>query len=236
MLKNTYGYKSWQDGQAFYEKWEGSGQGYSNQVSKYYAEIEYDRDIYEHFKLSGDILDVGGGLGTVREFLGESTRLVSIDPFIDAPMSIPPAKLEASKCLSKPLNFIAALAEFIPFTSESFDYVHMRSMLDHVQVPDLALIEAHRVLKPYGKLLVGLAVDGGESGRKSIKMMLKDALKETLGVIGVHKFRDHHTWHPTFPNLLRLIGDNGFIIEESYWQPYWQNQVVYVLARKRAGI
>lgn len=36
--------------------------------------------------------------------------------------------------------------------------VHMRSMLDHVQVPDLALLEAHRVLRLGGRVLVGLHV------------------------------------------------------------------------------
>lgn len=55
-------------------------------------------------------------------------------------------------CLNAPLNFIGATAEFQPFVSGAFDWVHMRSMLDHVQVVDLALIEANRVLKADGKI------------------------------------------------------------------------------------
>jgi len=50
----------------------------------------------------------------------------------------------AYPCLDQHLNFIAACAEFLPLQSNSFDWVHMRSMLDHVQSPDLALMEAHR--------------------------------------------------------------------------------------------
>ena len=114
----------------------------------------------------------------------------------------------------------------------SFDYVHMRSMLDHVQVPDLALKEANRVLKPKGKLIVGLYVEGGKTGRKSFIRFLKDMTKETLELIGVNKYKDFHVWHPTHKNLLKLITDNGLNIEESYWQPHWKDQVVYVLASK----
>ena len=66
--------------------------------------------------------------------------------------------------LEPPLNFIAATAEFQPFVEGSFDWVHMRSMLDHVQVSDLALLEAKRVLKPTGHVLIGLYVDGVKSG------------------------------------------------------------------------
>ena len=46
-------------------------------------------------------------------------------------------------------NFIVAFAEFLPIKNSVFDFVHMRSMLDHVQVPDLVILEAHRVLKKW---------------------------------------------------------------------------------------
>ena len=232
-LKNTYGFTDWKIGQAVFEQEEVSGAGYKNQVSAYKKEIDYDRPIYQHFKMKGDILDLGGLSGTVREFLSEDTRFVSVDPFIDGIFQIPPARKEAYKCLSRPLNFIGALAEFIPFQEDAFDWVHMRSMLDHVQVPDLALKEAYRVLKPGGKLLVGMYVEGGKSGRKPLIRYTKDVIRETLGWIGINRFKDYHTWHPTYVNLLKLITDNGFEAQDSYWQPYWKDQVVYVLASKR---
>jgi SAM-dependent methyltransferase len=232
-LKNTYGFTDWKIGQDFYEQEEASGSGYNNQVEAYKKEIDYDRPIYQHFKMKGDILDLGGLSGNVREFLSEDTRLVSVDPFIDGIFKIPPARKEAYKCLSRPLNFIGALAEFIPFQTDAFDWVHMRSMLDHVQVPDLALKEAYRVLKPEGKLLVGMYVEGGKSGRKPLIRFTKDVIRETLGWIGINRFKDYHTWHPTYVNLLKLITDNDFEVQDSYWQPYWKDQVVYVLANKR---
>lgn len=231
-LKNTFGYNEWFIGQDKYESWWASGSGYENKVKAYRDEVNYDRPVYEHFKLTGDILDVGGGLGTVREFLGQNARFISIDPFIGAPFCIPDAKSEAYHCLSRDFNFIGGMAEFLPFRSNSFDWVHMRSMLDHVQVPDLALIEAFRVLKPGGSLLVGLLCEGGKSGKKSTTRFIKDCIKHVLEFLGIEKYKDFHTWHPSYSNLLQLIGENGFKITESYWQPYWVDQVVYVLAKK----
>jgi ubiquinone/menaquinone biosynthesis C-methylase UbiE len=231
-LQNTYGFTDWKIGQDFYELTETTGVGYNDRVEAYKKEIDYDRPIYQHFKMEGDILDLGGLTGNVREFLSEDTRLVSADPFLDGIFQIPPARKEAYKCLSKPLNFIGALAEFIPFQEEVFDWVHMRSMLDHVQVPDLALKEVHRVLKPDGKLLVGLYVEGGKSGRKTFIRFTKDVIREVLGWMRIKRFKDHHTWHPTYVNLLKIITSNGFKVQDTFWQPYWKNQVVYVLATK----
>lgn len=231
-MKNTFGYSEWKVGQEVFEVWEARGIGYQGEVEKYKKEIAYDKPIYDHFKLKGDILDVGGLTGTVREFLDSDTRYISVDPFIDAIFKIPKSKLDAYKCLNNNFNFVGSTAEFIPFLTESFDWVHMRSMLDHVQVPDLALKEAYRVLKPKGSLLIGLYVEGGKSGKKPFLRLAKDIVKEILEFIGINKYKDFHTWHPTHNNLLKLIIDNGFTVIESYWQPYWREQVVYVLANK----
>ena len=231
-LKNTHGFKGWKDGQDVFEISVTTNEYYRNEIEAYKKEIEYDKPIYEHFKLYGDILDVGGLAGTPREFLNEGQRYISIDPFITGLSQVPLAQKKAYSCFSKPLNFIGGVAEFLPFLKNSFDYVHMRSMLDHVQVPDLALKEANRVLKTGGKLIVGLYVEGGKTGNKSIKKYLKDIAKHSLEFFGVEKYKDFHVWHPTYQNLLKLITDNDFSVNESYWQPYWKDEVVYVLATK----
>jgi SAM-dependent methyltransferase len=232
-LKNTPGFRDWSVGQDKYEFGETTGKGYRNDVESYKKEIGYDRPTYEHFEISGDVLDVGGGVGTVREFLKEDTRFISIDPSIDAPFKVPKPKREAYKCLAQKLNFVCGLGEFLPFRTESFDWIHMRSMLDHVQIPDLVLLEARRVLKPGGSLLVGLYVEGGKSGRKPFVTLLKDAVRAAFELIGIDKYKDFHMWHPRYAQLLKLIGDNGFRVRDEYWQPYWKDQVVYVLAQKQ---
>jgi SAM-dependent methyltransferase len=182
--------------------------------------------------MRGRVLDCGGGAGSVREFLPDELEFVSTDPWLYAPVANSAARKTAYSCLNRPFNFVGAMAEFQPFIANSFDWVHMRSMLDHVQVVDLALLEARRVLKPGGRILVGLYVDGGKNGVVSLERRLKDAIKAGLEFFGIDRWKDHHIWHPTYKNLLKLITDNGFSIEDTYWQPKWKDMVCYVSAKK----
>jgi SAM-dependent methyltransferase len=229
-LKNTHGYSDWAEGQNFYEG-EYSGID-STTIESYQAEKNYDRPIYKHYSMTGRILDCGGGAGSVREFLSNDVEFVSTDPWLQAPFAISDARKAVYSCLNRPLNFIGATAEFQPFVTDSFDWVHMRSMLDHVQVVDLALLEAMRVLKPGGRVLIGLYVDGGKNGTVSFERQLKDLIKSGFEFFGIDRWKDHHIWHPTYKNLLNLISDNGFAIEDTYWQPQWKDMVCYVCARK----
>ena len=228
-LKNTAGFVSWQHGQEFYEAWD------KQTIEDYKTEIEGVAPVYDQIKMRGRVLDVGGGAGTVRHFLPRETEFVSVDPFIDYRKGLDPKKLQAYPCLREPLNFIAACAEFLPFQFGSFDWVHMRSMLDHVQSPDLALIEARRVLRPDGRLVIGLYVDGGKSGRRSLDRQLKEIARTILVSIGVNRYRDHHTFHPTFANLTKLATDNGFRIDDVFWQPQWHDTVCYITASVEGG-
>jgi len=110
----------------------------------------------------------------------------------------------------------------------------MRSMLDHLQVVDLAMLEARRVLRVGGKVLIGLYVDGGKSGVIPLKRRIKDLIKAGLEAVGINRWKDHHVWHPTYAALIQLIKDNNFEIEDTYWQPHWNDTVCYVCARKPA--
>jgi ubiquinone/menaquinone biosynthesis C-methylase UbiE len=228
-LKNTHGYSDWAESQHSYEE---SSENRENTAEGYQLIINYDRPIYQHYPMTGRILDCGGGIGTVREFLANDVECVSTDPWLQAPAAISAARKAAYTCMNRPLNFIGATAEFLPFIADQFDWVHMRSMLDHVQVADLALLEARRVLKPGGCVLIGLYVDGGKSGIISFERRLKDSIKAGLELFGIERWKDHHIWHPTYKNLLKLITDTGFAIEDTYWQPQFKDMVCYVCARK----
>jgi ubiquinone/menaquinone biosynthesis C-methylase UbiE len=225
--KNTIGFVQWDDGQSFYENWERAT------IEDYKRERDVDAPVYDHIKMSGCILDVGGSIGAIREFLPKGAQFVSVDPFIGCTDHIPSIKKVVYPCLTEHLNFIAACAEFLPFIAQSFDWVHMRSMLDHVHSPDLALCEARRVLKPDGKLVIGLYVDGGKTGRRSFDRQLKEIVRPILTTIGFKRFKDHHLFHPTFQNLRKIVIDNGFEIEDVYWQPAWRDTVCYVTATPR---
>jgi SAM-dependent methyltransferase len=228
-LKHTHGYSAWAEGQSEYEDWATRDKTTSD---NYRAEIEYDRPIYRHYCMQGRILDCGGGTGTVREFLSNEVEFVSTDPWPQAPFANSTARKAAYSCLNQPLNFVAATAEFQPFLAESFDWVHMRSMLDHVQIPDLVLLEAERVLKKGGRVLIGLYVEGGKNGAVTPKQRAKDLVKASLALAGIDRWKDHHVWHPSYKELLKLIVDNGFTVEDTYWQPHWNNTVCYICAKK----
>lgn len=226
-LPNTPGFDFWKTGQSVYEKWS----DIQTDERQLRAERDGVADVYRHIKMTGRILDVGGHIGLVREFLPPSVEFVSVDPFIDIPSRIPAEYRNVYSCLSRPLNFIGACAEFLPFQAGSFDWVHMRSMLDHLQSPDLALLEARRVLKKDGKLVVGLYVDGGRLGRRTVRETIKEAVRPAVALF-LPRYRDRHTFHPTFANLNRIIADNGFRVIDAYWQPAWNDRVCYLTAVK----
>lgn len=235
-LKNTYGFKSWIEGQKFFEEWESNGTGYKAGKRAYLDEIEADTEIYQKYQLSGKVLDVGGLSGSLRHFLGTDVKYVCIDPFEKAPYAFPIEKSEAYPCLKNPFNFLIANAEFLPFKKNTFDFVHMRSMLDHVQVPDLAILEAHRVLKSNGNLLIGMTVEGGKSGKLNFKDFAKELIRSTLAQLGLKHFKDHHTWHPTYKGLISLAEDNGFIAKSELWQAKWGGKVVYIMFEKECSL
>lgn len=231
LLKNTHGFEQWLSGQQEYEEWAGKIRK-NTTIDDELEGIQGARPVYEHFPMDGRILDVGGGAGRVREFLPDEVEFVSTDPWPLALLNLSQSDRAAYTCLNKSCNFITANAEFQPFISDSFDWVHMRSMLDHVQVPDLALLEAWRVLRPGGSLLVGLYVEGGRSGVISLKHRIKDQIKACLDFVGIDRWKDHHTWHPTYRNLIKLITDNRFEVVDTFWQPCWDDMVCFVKAVK----
>ena len=85
-LKNTIGFVQWDDGQSAYEGWEKAT------VEDYEKEREADKPVYCHIKMSGRVLDVGGSIGSIRDFLPKETQFVSVDPFLACVDHIPPAK------------------------------------------------------------------------------------------------------------------------------------------------
>jgi ubiquinone/menaquinone biosynthesis C-methylase UbiE len=234
-LPNTYGYSEWSVGQEAFESLEEAKHYLQKPPEFFKNEIDNDRPVYEFFDLQEPILDVGGSVGLLREFLDSGAKYLVVDPFIDVENRISKKRKEAYRCLSEPLNFVSGLAEFLPIQTGSFQTVHMRSMLDHVQIVDLCLLEARRVIKPGGLLLVGISIEGRPFGKQGLdlrpKILLKNIVKGILARIGLDRYRDEHVWHPTFENLKKVIIDAGFEIENIYWQPAWKGKVVYIGAR-----
>jgi len=200
----------------------------------YAAEIEGVRAVYADIPILGRVLDVGGHQGRLREFLRPDQEYLSCDPYLEvfAPLDRQAKLLKAYRCLSEPCNFVAAHAEHLPLAEESFDTVHMRSVIDHFRDPAVALIEAFRVLRRGGSLIVGLYVEGGRNGRRTPKEAAKDVIRAALPVVGITRYSDHHVWRPAYAELRALIESSGFEVDKVHWQAGWNDRVCYIRAQK----
>ena len=231
--------QAWQAGQDEYESFHARG-AFRDDLGEYRDEIAGVRDIYEQeFALRGAVLDVGGHQGRVRHFLSAADReaYVSVDPLLDAFTLIErqPNLLTAYPSLAEPCNFLSARAEALPFASNVFDWVHMRSVVDHFEDPFLALKEAYRVLKPGGRVLIGLAMlervheanRGSLVARAANKLrtdgagsLLRAAVRKAAGAVGIQLENpdDHHIFHLSYDQLSALLTTVGFRAEKAHWQ------------------
>jgi SAM-dependent methyltransferase len=220
----------WKEGQDAYEDWCRTLIENDNRQN-YVAEREGVRDVYEAIPVVGRCIDIGGHQGRLRAYIATEQEYVSVDPYIQVfdHLNSQTNLLEAYPCLKKPVNFVCAFAEHLPFTGGAFDTAHMRSCIDHFVNPELAVLEAHRVLKPGGQLIIGLSVEGGRIGRLRPSDVVKEMARRTLSLV-TDAFQDHHVWHPTYIELCRLIEGCGFKIEKTYWQRSLDDRVCYVKA------
>jgi len=224
--------KLWRSGQEEYEKWS-EKLSRVDSTNDYVAEREGVRDVYETIPITGRCLDVGGHQGRLRAFLDARQEYLIVDPWLNALAGLDnqPRLLEAYPFLRNPVNFICALAEHLPLKCSAFDTVHMRSCVDHFLNPELAILEAHRVLKPGGQLVVGLYVEGGRTGRQTIAELTKETARKALSMF-THAYEDHHIWHPSYVELRKLLEGCGLRIEQTHWQRAFVDRVCYIKAVK----
>ena len=94
-------------------------------------------------EVTGKCLDVGCGLGG---FISYRSNTVGID--------INPMLVEF--CRSQELEVDEFNGSDIPFEESSFDSLILDNVLEHISKPSALLIDFARVLKPEGKLLIGV--------------------------------------------------------------------------------
>lgn len=228
----------WHDGQQDYEKHD-ENVSVRDDLRVYLDEIDSVKEIYlQEFHIQGTVLDVGGHQGRLRHFLSDrgTSLYVSIDPFSNVFENIQhrPNLLKAYPCLSEPCNFLAGRAEELPFISNSFDWVHMRSVVDHFEDPFKAFKEAYRVLRPDGHLMIGLAIveklevdpvplwtrvklklerNGMISLLKAVQTRIAGIARREAG-----ESTDHHIFRLTDAELRDLLSVTGFEIRKEHWQ------------------
>ena len=103
-----------------------------------------------------NVLDVAGGTGDIAFRIVEASDRLAHATVLDinGSMLAVGADRAAKKSLSANLDFVEANAEDLPFEDRSFDAYTIAFGIRNVPRIDVALKEAHRVLKRGGRLLV----------------------------------------------------------------------------------
>jgi ubiquinone/menaquinone biosynthesis C-methylase UbiE len=250
--------KIWQKAQTSYEEFHGSTIAVDS-LQKYRDEIDSVKEIYtEEFHLAGRVLDVGGHQGRLRHYLAEDVTLyVAIDPYIGILEKIDeqPNLVRAYPCLSEPYNFLAANSEYLPFKPKTFDWIHMRSVIDHFEDPFRAFVEAFRCCRTGGTLLIGLAImerlherqkllakqEKLSPLRKVETKFRKDGLSgvaaAVMRTIGAKKslepddgLQGDHIFRLTHSELLDLLERTGWRITKEHWQKAPYDHCIYASA------
>ena len=151
------------------------------------------------------VLDVGTGTGLVAHLVAPRVSpgtVLGID-LSETMLSIARAKK------SKNLQFVGMAAEHLVFRPGSFDLVTMGEALAYLADPTTALEEAHRVLRPGGRLAVS-------NQRRSLNTRAQDLFFQGLAPLA----RRHYLSLPRYssersrfgePDVLRqILADAGF--------------------------
>ncbi len=134
--------------------------GIADGYEKYLAPVlsKWTDAMFEKTELSEgeDVLDFACGTGIVTRRLADSVDT----PGTVVGLDVEPAMLEVARTTasSLPINvqWYEANAEQMPFSDESFDVAYCQQGLQFMDNPTDALTEAHRVLRPGGRLAVGV--------------------------------------------------------------------------------
>jgi len=97
-------------------------------------------------------LEIGVGTGRFAEPLGIE-------------VGVEPARAMATTARKRGIKVLEAYAEDLPIEDESFDFVLMVTVLCFLAGPFRALCEATRVLKPRGRLIIGMIDPDSPLGR-----------------------------------------------------------------------
>ena len=116
-----------------------------------------DQLIRPHLKADSRLLEIGCGAGNL--LLQASVRgsyPVALDLAMQA-LTFVRSRLRQAKLGSvAPRDFLClqSIGEYLPLASDSFDCILLSEVIEHLEVPQISIREAARVLRPGGRLLV----------------------------------------------------------------------------------
>jgi lipopolysaccharide transport system permease protein len=107
-------------------------------------------------EVTGRVVDVGGGLGIARQYLGPVDEYVNVDPSLFWRRMEWPTLEARYPMLGEPAPFIRGSGEHLPLRTGTFDVALALWSLNNTREPRRVLREIHRVLRPGGRLIVVL--------------------------------------------------------------------------------
>jgi ubiquinone/menaquinone biosynthesis C-methylase UbiE len=160
------------------------------------------------------VLEAGCGTGAVGRHVSQlmpSSSVVGLDP---SPQFVTKARDFAAD--QKNIEFVEGDARSMPFEDSSFDAVVFHTCLCHVPTPEKAIAEAHRVLRPRGKL----AIFDGDYSTTTLAIGPHDPLQRCAEAM-MNEFV-HDLWLTRrLPPMLR---GQGFAIDRIDSHGYVQNE------------
>ncbi|MEW6608249.1 MAG: methyltransferase domain-containing protein [bacterium] len=188
-----------------YDEW------YEKNRFAYLSELEAVRSVLPQ----GKGLEVGVGTSRFAAPLGTS---IGIDPSFRM----------LKKAAKRGITVIQALGEHLPFKEAEFDYVLLIVTLCFVDNPQAVLAESKRVLKPEGKLIIGIVDKDSFLGKAYqdkdsvfYKMARFYSAQEVIELVAAHNFKEITTIQTIFslPENLKEIesirqgyGEGGFVV------------------------
>jgi ubiquinone/menaquinone biosynthesis C-methylase UbiE len=188
--------------------WDKQAPGYDNRVLKMYKHA-YDLSIQKvRSVLSPDqrVLEIGCGTGIIS--LGIAPYVEAVVATDISPQMISVAKSKAESSSVSNIEFRVCDGYAVPYDDESFDVVLLFNTLHVVKEPAALLHEAHRLLKPAGRL-VSATDCYAEPVPFLVRLML--SAQKLLKLLGVISFM----WYYKKEDLHQLFEQSSLVIVES---------------------
>lgn len=236
-------WEKWDAGQRDFLGW---SRGTATATKPYVEEsmLRGDRLFTHRGSLTGSVLDVGGGWGLFRRWWKQSLKdsFVVHDPALERFLGGAPELYRElyGAALEQPMTFVVGYGEELPYADESFSEFICAAALDHTMQPERVLAEGYRCLKPGGRVLIILHLEGVAGTEQTLKRPFGKRLLRALG----HPLKtlrriirgpqDHHMHHFTVEGVLSLLKEAGFT--ELTHRPYGENSgAVSFLGRKESS-
>lgn len=164
--------------------------------------------------IKGKLLDVGCATGDFPEAIEHyrpDLKIYGID--------ISKKAVNIARKRMKKGEFRVASAEKLPYPDNYFDVVTCFDVLEHVQYPEKAIREAHRVLKPGGLYHVYIPTEGNVYTPEGFLIKLGWKAKEIYGA---------HPQHYSSEQVRAMFEKNHFAIRKMIWGDHVFQQLLEI--------